>query len=119
MADSKKNPAFDGLRGQPYEDFNSDERIDQSPDNASTIDAQNFAYTEDRKIGVTGAVFLILNKMIGTGSKLPMMSYCQIKLTISLLNSVKYLCSDRIGRYMSHAMGNWRIPHLLRSQCLP
>jgi hypothetical protein len=69
MADSKKNPAFDGLRGQPYEDFHSDERIGQSPDNASTIDAQNFAYTEDRKIGVTGAVFLILNKMIGTGSK--------------------------------------------------
>lgn len=69
MADSKKNTAFDGLRGQPYEDFHNDERFDQSPDNASTIDAQNFAYTEDRKIGVTGAVFLILNKMIGTGSK--------------------------------------------------
>ncbi|KAF4126071.1 Amino acid permease [Geosmithia morbida] len=26
-----------------------------------------YAYTEDRKIGITGAVFLILNKMIGTG----------------------------------------------------
>jgi hypothetical protein len=40
-----------------------------SPQNGSIIDAQEFTYTEDRKIGVTGAVFLILNKMIGTGSK--------------------------------------------------
>ena len=40
----------------------------QVSDNASTIDATTYAYTEDRKIGVTGAVFLILNKMIGTGS---------------------------------------------------
>ncbi|KAL2212999.1 amino acid transporter [Sarocladium strictum] len=38
-----------------------------SPQNGSIIDAQEFTYTEDRKIGVTGAVFLILNKMIGTG----------------------------------------------------
>lgn len=28
------------------------------------------AYDESRKIGITGAVFLILNKMIGTGSML-------------------------------------------------
>ena len=26
-----------------------------------------YAYTDDRKLGITGAVFLILNKMIGTG----------------------------------------------------
>jgi hypothetical protein len=41
---------------------------DQSGDNGSLVDAQTYAYSEDRKIGVTGAVFLILNKMIGTGS---------------------------------------------------
>lgn len=29
--------------------------------------AEKFAFAEDRKIGITGAVFLILNKMIGTG----------------------------------------------------
>ncbi|KAK0388951.1 hypothetical protein NLU13_2528 [Sarocladium strictum] len=40
---------------------------DASTQNGSIIDAQEFSYTEDRKIGVTGAVFLILNKMIGTG----------------------------------------------------
>lgn len=44
-------------------------RGDASPQAGSVIDAQEFSYTEDRKIGVTGAVFLILNKMIGTGSK--------------------------------------------------
>lgn len=73
MADTKKTQAVDGLRGQPYDDFNSDER--PVADNGSTIDAQNFAFTEDRKIGVTGAVFLILNKMIGTGSKLTTTKY--------------------------------------------
>ena len=30
-------------------------------------DENTYAFTEDRKLGVTGAVFLILNKMIGTG----------------------------------------------------
>lgn len=40
-------------------------------DGAASIGAQKYSYTEDRKIGVTGAVFLILNKMIGTGSKSP------------------------------------------------
>ena len=30
-------------------------------------DENTYAFSEDRKIGVTGAVFLILNKMIGTG----------------------------------------------------
>jgi len=32
-------------------------------------DVQNYAIPEDRKIGITGAVFLILNRMIGTGGK--------------------------------------------------
>lgn len=38
-------------------------------DNESTLGAQKYAYSEDRKIGITGSVFLILNKMIGTGSR--------------------------------------------------
>ncbi len=29
---------------------------------------QKYAFSEKRKIGITGSVFLILNKMIGTGS---------------------------------------------------
>ena len=33
-----------------------------------TEDAEEFVIPESRKIGVAGAVFLILNKMIGTGS---------------------------------------------------
>ena len=28
-----------------------------------------YAYDDSRKLGITGAVFLILNKMIGTGSE--------------------------------------------------
>ena len=44
---------------------------DSPPDYASgqVQDEQAFKFSESRKIGVTGAVFLILNKMIGTGSK--------------------------------------------------
>jgi hypothetical protein len=60
MADRKDTHVVDGgggFHGQPYDGFNSDER--PAVDNASTIDAQNFAYTEDRKIGVTGAVCFI------------------------------------------------------------
>lgn len=40
-----------------------------SVDDDSSVNKETYAYSEDRKIGVTGAVFLILNKMIGTGSK--------------------------------------------------
>jgi hypothetical protein len=35
--------------------------------NAVVQDENTYQYSESRKIGVTGAVFLILNKMIGTG----------------------------------------------------
>ena len=41
----------------------------QHRENVSNLERQTYAYSEDRKIGITGAVFLILNKMIGTGSK--------------------------------------------------
>ncbi|KAI0008348.1 amino acid transporter [Xylariaceae sp. FL0662B] len=42
-------------------------------------------YSESRKIGVTGAVFLILNKMIGTGSKLWACGHLSRALLTSLL----------------------------------
>jgi hypothetical protein len=42
---------------------------DAPPAYDSETGAQAFAYSEKRKYGVTGAVFLILNKMIGTGSE--------------------------------------------------
>ena len=58
---NKEAQAYNGIKGGSEEERHTD--------NDSTIDAQNFSYTEDRKIGITGAVFLILNKMIGTGSE--------------------------------------------------
>lgn len=30
---------------------------------------ERYEYSDERKIGITGSVFLILNKMIGTGSE--------------------------------------------------
>jgi hypothetical protein len=38
-------------------------------ENAVVQDENTYAYDDSRKLGVTGAVFLILNKMIGTGSE--------------------------------------------------
>lgn len=37
-------------------------------ENAEIQEEKTYAYDDSRKLGVTGAVFLILNKMIGTGS---------------------------------------------------
>ncbi|KEY71173.1 hypothetical protein S7711_02287 [Stachybotrys chartarum IBT 7711] len=65
---------YDRKDGSPV--FKDDSVVDdRSPqydaeevgDGAASVGAQKYSYTEDRKIGVTGAVFLILNKMIGTG----------------------------------------------------
>lgn len=36
---------------------------------SSVENAQVFRYAESRKLGVTSSLFLILNKMIGTGSQ--------------------------------------------------
>lgn len=67
-SDSNKNDEVidDGTKGIRPARYDEEGQVS---DNASTIDATTYAYSEDRKIGVTGAVFLILNKMIGTGSK--------------------------------------------------
>ncbi|KAH6889656.1 amino acid permease-domain-containing protein [Thelonectria olida] len=62
MADLSKDRPVVGLKGN-----GSDGDHDHQTDSESTIEAQKYSYTEDRKIGITGAVFLILNKMIGTG----------------------------------------------------
>ena len=43
------------------------ESADFDSDTASTEDKISFQYADSQKLGVTGAVFLILNKMIGTG----------------------------------------------------
>jgi len=37
-------------------------------ENGIVQEDNTYAYDDSRKLGVTGAVFLILNKMIGTGS---------------------------------------------------
>lgn len=42
----------------------------ENTDTESAVNVQKYDYDESRKIGITGATFLILNKMIGTGSEL-------------------------------------------------
>lgn len=60
-------PEYDvGHTASPKDDID-----DRSPPpefaNGVVQDENTYSYSESRKIGVTGAVFLILNKMIGTG----------------------------------------------------
>lgn len=68
MADHKGGPS--PKVGEQYGSASARDD-DSPPDYASgqVQDEQAFKFSESRKIGVTGAVFLILNKMIGTGSE--------------------------------------------------
>ena len=43
------------------------ESVKVESDKGSVEEDMSFHYDESQKIGITGAVFLILNKMIGTG----------------------------------------------------
>lgn len=46
-----------------------DEETSPMSGSSSVEGAQVFRFAESRKLGVTSSLFLILNKMIGTGSK--------------------------------------------------
>ena len=61
---TKLDPDIDKTRGHVHE---SDEATPPDYTEGVVQDENTYAFTEDRKLGVTGAVFLILNKMIGTG----------------------------------------------------
>ncbi len=61
--DGKTRTVQNGIRDDPIDSEAASEIFDSN----GTEDAD----PGSGKIGVTGAVFLILNKMIGTGSKLP------------------------------------------------
>lgn len=47
----------------------SHDRVNVTDSDTEIAGVSKFHVDEKRKLGVTGAVFLILNKMIGTGSK--------------------------------------------------
>lgn len=62
---SPKQPQLEeGLDGKHKVTQNAD----YDPANASSLEDVTFQFDDSRKLGTTGAVFLILNKMIGTGS---------------------------------------------------
>lgn len=68
-AESRNSSPEEGA-GLPY--INSAEKTTDThtgPD-GSVADEQVFQYDDSRKLGIVSSVFLILNKMIGTGSKL-------------------------------------------------
>ena len=68
--------------------------------------------SEPRQIGVAGAMFLILNKMIGTGSRAPPFaqageSVCRgANPPSSLLNTFQHIRSNRVGRDQLATMGS-------------
>lgn len=82
--------------------------------NYGTIDGDGVRYDipESRKIGVAGAVFLILNKMIGTGSELlkVYLSTSQLTVICSLLNAIEYIRIDRLCRHELVDVGSGYVP---------
>jgi len=71
MADREYEKHGAKAEGKAQDDLSgpSDHDNGNIRDDVSSTEGQVFAYSDDRKIGITGAVFLILNKMIGTGSE--------------------------------------------------
>lgn len=59
-------PRDDSPEAPPY--ISAAEDKDET-DTGSKTDEQVFEYDDSRKLGIVSSVFLILNKMIGTGSK--------------------------------------------------
>lgn len=68
MSDKKQNKVPRAEEASPTR--TCDEEASAVSTNGRAQDEQT-RLTESRKIGIPGAVFLILNKMIGTGSKWP------------------------------------------------
>jgi hypothetical protein len=65
-----------------------------------------YAYDDSRKLGVTGAVFLILNKMIGTGS-MYISRRMWLQLTSgSFLHTVWHLRCNWVGWCILVSMGH-------------
>lgn len=67
FAESRNSSPEEGT-GPPYTE-STEKTTDVGP-NGSVADEQVFQYDDSRKLGIVSSVFLILNKMIGTGSKL-------------------------------------------------
>lgn len=64
MADTVKNHGSLSAKASPARTS-----TDEGPPDVEVQDEKQFKVADSQKIGVTGAVFLILNKMIGTGSE--------------------------------------------------
>lgn len=64
---AKRNSSPEEGAGLPYTG-SAEKTADAGPD-GSVTDEQVFQYDDSRKLGIVSSVFLILNKMIGTGSK--------------------------------------------------
>lgn len=63
---------------------------------AGVEDEQVFHFEESRKLGIMSSVFLILNKMIGTGSRFLriVLCGCDSLTSVSFLNTFWNLCSN-------------------------
>lgn len=63
-----RNSSPEEVAGPPYTE--SAEKGTSAGPEGSVADEQVFQYDDSQKLGIVSSVFLILNKMIGTGSKL-------------------------------------------------
>lgn len=92
---------------RPSPDYKSGDPLKHDDSQSEQVQVgERYEYSDERKIGITGSVFLILNKMIGTGSEFvcssrdPNVLVCKTAnpLLGSLLHTIGHFCGDGIGR---------------------
>jgi hypothetical protein len=89
----------------------------QAIQNVSVQADQAFVYDDSQKLGYTATVFVILNKMIGTGSESSRAIYEETKAnrSTSLLHTIWHLRCLRFSRCITVLVDHWRHPHVRRS----
>lgn len=97
MADKKDEPGSTSKQISPSLTRDGDAEVPPSLADAQVQDEQQFQVSESRKIGVTGAVFLILNKMIGTGSEYQ----CVVPSELEWASNTKTVFSTPSGIFAS------------------
>lgn len=83
-------------------------------ENVSVQADQAFVYNDGQKLGYTATVFVILNKMIGTGSKSSKAARAGTKLNLStsLLHTIWNLRCLRLSRRITLPVDHRRYPHI-------
>lgn len=79
---------------------------DANSDSEGEVQTERYEYDESRKLGIMGSAFIILNKMIGTGSECcaSIISDWDIADLCSIFYAIGYLCRDGVSGRLLHPL---------------